>query len=120
MVTTLVQKAIAEGDVGDHYDPEDVAKMLVALWVGIRRITDLDQPAHYLDNLQKVWILALPSFTNPVRIDYFTQFINRRHALAVKKVSAEALSTITPSTGQGPWRPGPVLKRPAKGSSTPR
>ena len=37
-------------------DPDDVAKMLVALWVGIRRISDLDQPEHYLDNLQKAWI----------------------------------------------------------------
>jgi TetR/AcrR family transcriptional regulator, transcriptional repressor for nem operon len=26
--------------------------------------------------------VALPSFTNPDRIDYFTQFIQRRHALA--------------------------------------
>ncbi len=88
-VTTLIQKAVTDGDVVDHHDPEDIAKMLVALWVGIRQISDLDQPEHHLDNLQNAWILALPSFTNPDRIDYFTQFIKRRHALAVKKVSAE-------------------------------
>jgi len=82
LVTTLIQRAVADGDVVDHHDPEDIAKMLVALWVGTRRISDLDQPEHYLDNLQKAWILALPSFTNPDRIDYFTQFIKRRHALA--------------------------------------
>jgi len=92
LVTTLIHKAVTEGDVIDHHDPEDIAKMLVALWVGMRRISDLDQPEHYLDNLQKAWTLALPSFTNPDRIDYFTQFIKRRHALAVKKVCAEALS----------------------------
>ena len=92
LVTTLIQKAVTEGDVVDHHDPEDIAKMLVALWVGVRRISDLDQPEDYLGNLQIAWILALPSFTNPDRIDYFTQFIKRRHALAVKKVSAEALS----------------------------
>jgi hypothetical protein len=91
-VTTLIQKAVTEGDVVDHIDPEDVAKMLVALWVGMRRISDLDQPERYLDNLQKAWMLALPSFTAPDRIDYFTQFIKRRHALAVKKVSAEPLA----------------------------
>ena len=91
-VTTLIQKAVTDGDVVDHADPEDIAKMLVALWVGIRRISDLDQPERYLDNLQKAWILALPSFTNPDRIDYFTQFIKRRHTLAVNKVSAQALS----------------------------
>src|SRR5271155_5669664 len=87
-VATLIQKAVTEGDVIDHDDPEDIAKMLVALWVGTRRISDLDQPEHYLDNLSKAWILALPSFTNPDRIDYFTQFIKRRYTLAMKKVSA--------------------------------
>ena len=81
-VTTLIQKAITEGDIVDHHDPEDIAKMLVALWVGIRRISDLDGLKHYLDNLEKAWILALPSFTNPDRIDYFTQFIKRRQVLA--------------------------------------
>ena len=91
-VTTLIQKAVTDGDVVDHTDPQDIAKMLVALWVGTRRISDLDQPEHYLDNLSKAWILTLPSFTNPDRIDYFTQFIKRRHTLAMKKVSAQALS----------------------------
>ena len=91
-VTTLIQKAATEGDIVDHHDPEDIAKMLVALWVGVRRISDLDQPEDYLGNLQIAWILALPSFTNPDRIDYFTQFIKRRHALAVKKVAAKPLS----------------------------
>jgi TetR/AcrR family transcriptional regulator, transcriptional repressor for nem operon len=81
-VTTLIKKAVTEGDVIDQHDPEDIAKMLVALWVGIRRTSNLDQPEEYLDNLQKAWILALPSFTNPDRIGYFTQFIQRRHALA--------------------------------------
>lgn len=91
-VTRLVKDAIAEGDVIERLDPEDVAKMLVALWVGIRRISDADRPEQHLDNLQRAWILALPSFTNSDRIDYFVQFIKRRHSLAVKKVAAEPLS----------------------------
>jgi TetR/AcrR family transcriptional regulator, transcriptional repressor for nem operon len=93
LVTTLIQKAVTEGDVVDHHDPEDIAKMLVALWVGIRRISDPDQPEQRLDNLQKAWILALPSFTNLDRIDYFTQFITRHHALAVRKVSRSGALT---------------------------
>ena len=91
-VTTLIGKAVTEGDVVDQHDPEDIAKMLVALWAGVRRISDLDQPKNHLDNLQNAWILVLPSFTNPDRIDYFTQFIKRRHALAVKKVCATVLA----------------------------
>jgi TetR/AcrR family transcriptional regulator, transcriptional repressor for nem operon len=89
-ITTLIRKAVAEGDNVEHHDPEDIAKMLVALWVGIRRISNPDQPENHLDNLQKAWTLALPSFTKPDRIDYFTQFIKRRHAFATKKVSIQA------------------------------
>ncbi|HTY33774.1 TetR/AcrR family transcriptional regulator [Mycobacterium sp.] len=81
-VTTLIQRAVAEGDVIDRHEPEDIARMLVALWVGIRRTSNLDEPEVYLDNLLKTWIVALPSFTNPDRIGYFTQFIQRRHVLA--------------------------------------
>jgi len=92
VVTTLIQKAISEGDVADDDDPEDIAKMLVALWAGVRRIDDPDQPESHLGNLKTVWVLALPSFTNPDRIDYFTQFIRRRHALALNKLSAEPRS----------------------------
>jgi TetR/AcrR family transcriptional regulator, transcriptional repressor for nem operon len=91
-VTTLIQRAVTEGDVVDQHDPEDIAKMLVALWVGVRRTSNLDKPEHYLDDLQKAWTLALTGIANPDRIDYFTQFIQRRHALAVKKVSGEAVS----------------------------
>jgi TetR/AcrR family transcriptional regulator, transcriptional repressor for nem operon len=91
-VVTLIQKAVTEGDVIDQRDPEDIAKVLLALWVGIRRITNLDEPEQYLEDLKKAWVLLLPSFTNPDRIGYFTQFIQRRHALAVKKVSTEELS----------------------------
>jgi TetR/AcrR family transcriptional regulator, transcriptional repressor for nem operon len=90
-VSTLIQKAITEGDVNEDRDPVDVAKMLVALMVGIRRVSEPDQPEQHLDNLQRVWILALPSFTNSDRIDYFTQFIKRRYSLALKKIVAEPL-----------------------------
>ncbi len=106
-VTTLIQKAVTDGDVVDHIDPEDIAKMLVALWVGTRRISDLDQPERYLDNLQKAWMLALPSFTYPDRIDYFSQFIKRRHALALSNISTERPSldlhaTAAPSAHTDP------------------
>ena len=60
-ITTLIQKAVTEGDVVDHDDPEDIAKMLVALWVGIRRISDLDQPERHLDNLQNCLLYTSPS-----------------------------------------------------------
>ncbi len=97
-VTPLIQRAVTEGDVVDQHDPEDIAKMVVALWEGVRKTTNLDRSEQYLDNLQKAWTVVLPSFTNPDRVDYFTQFIQRRHTAAVKKVSAEALSVDLQAT----------------------
>jgi TetR/AcrR family transcriptional regulator, transcriptional repressor for nem operon len=83
-VTMLIERAAAEGDVIDQHDPADIAKMLVALWIGIRRTSNLDRPEDYLDNLRRIWTLVLPCFTNPDRIDYFTEFIERRQALTGK------------------------------------
>lgn len=85
--TALIHDAVTEGDVVDHHDADDIARMIVALWLGTRRISDTDHPAQFVENLRRAWVLALPSFTNPDRVDYFTQFINRRHALAVKNLS---------------------------------
>jgi TetR/AcrR family transcriptional regulator, transcriptional repressor for nem operon len=92
LVTALIEKAAAEGDVVDQQNLADIAKMVVALWEGIRRTSDLDQPEDYLNDFKTAWMLALTSFTNPDRINYFTKFMERRHVLAVRKVSAEALS----------------------------
>jgi TetR/AcrR family transcriptional repressor of nem operon len=97
-VITLIEKAAAEGDVIDEQDPADIAQMLVALWVGVRRISNPDQPEDYLDNFKKAWMLSLPSFTNPDRLDYFKKFMERRHALAMRKVCSEPLSFDLPVT----------------------
>jgi TetR/AcrR family transcriptional regulator, transcriptional repressor for nem operon len=88
-VVTLIERAVAEGDIVEQQNPADIAKMLVALWEGVRRISNLDNAEDYLDNFEKAWALALPSFTNPDRIDYFMKFMKRRHALAVREVSTE-------------------------------
>jgi AcrR family transcriptional regulator len=97
-VIPLIQRAVTEGDIIDQHDPEDIAKMVVALWEGVRKTSNLDRPEHYLNDLQKAWTVVLPSFTSPDRVDYFTQFIQRRHTAAVKKVSAEALSVDLDAT----------------------
>jgi AcrR family transcriptional regulator len=101
-VATAVRTAVNEGDVTDRHDPVDIAKMLIALWVGIRRTSNLDEPKDYLDNLQNGLVLALPSFANPDRIDYLVQFVERRHELAMKKTCAEALSFDLHATASAP------------------
>ncbi|MDD4866448.1 MAG: TetR/AcrR family transcriptional regulator [Mycobacterium sp.] len=100
-VGTLIERAVAEGDIVERHKPEDIATMLVALWTGIQRISDLDQPERYFDNLRIAWTQALGCVTNPDRAEYFDQFIQRRHALAMKMVSVGAppeLSTAAAGT----------------------
>lgn len=84
----VVQRAIAEGDVIDQRDPMDISRMLLSLYAGIRQIGDLDKPDQYFDDLEKTWMLALPGFANPDRIDYLSQFIRRRTTLAKAKARA--------------------------------
>ena len=79
----LVERGIAEGDVIEGSDPEDVSRMLVSLYMGVRQTTDPDNPYRYLDDLAKVLALALPGFTKPDRVSYFTEFIRRRIVIAV-------------------------------------
>jgi TetR/AcrR family transcriptional regulator, transcriptional repressor for nem operon len=90
----FVQRGIAEGDVIDGTDPEDVSRQLVSLYLGMRQTSSLDDPQQYLGDLQKVWTLAMPGFVNPDRIDYFGQFIGRRKAIAVKSMPVHAQRAV--------------------------
>jgi TetR/AcrR family transcriptional repressor of nem operon len=85
----FVQRAIADGDVIDGTDPEDVSRQLVSLYLGLRQTSNLDDPQPYLSDLEQIWALAMPGFVNPDRIDYFGQFIGRRTALAVKNMPVQ-------------------------------
>ncbi|CAJ1501857.1 TetR/AcrR family transcriptional regulator [[Mycobacterium] holstebronense] len=80
-------RAITEGDVLDR-DPQDVARMMVALYLGLRQAGNLDEPEQFLRELERVWSVVLPSVVPADRIDYFVQFVRRRTALAVKTTAA--------------------------------
>lgn len=79
----LVEHAVAEGDVIGGTDPEAVSRLLVSLFMGIRQTVDPDMPQLYLGDLEKAWALAIRSFGNPDRLEYFTQYVRRRTAIAV-------------------------------------
>ena len=84
----LGQQAIVEGDVSEAAEAEDISRMLVALYIGTRATSNLDLPEQYLGNVEKAWAVALSAFAQPAKLDYFTQFIRRRTALAIKNSSA--------------------------------
>ncbi len=91
-LSAVTERAIAEGDVLDR-DPRDVARMMVALYLGLRQAGNLDEPEQFLRELERVWSVVLPSVVPADRIDYFVQFVRRRTALAVK-TTAVAKSAV--------------------------
>jgi TetR/AcrR family transcriptional regulator, transcriptional repressor for nem operon len=89
----IVERAIAEGDILDERDPQDVGRLLVSTYMGLRQASDLDEAERFLLHLEKAWALLLPGLVRPDRIDYFRQFTRRRTAIAIGSTSALAGSS---------------------------
>lgn len=90
--SAVARRAVAEGDVLEECDPEDVGRQLVSLYMGLRQTSNLEKPDQFLADLEKAWILALPGFAKPDRLDYLTQFVKRRVAHAMKNTSQRPAS----------------------------
>src|SRR6201996_2430430 len=83
----IAQRGIGEGDIIEQGDPEDVGRLLVSIYVGMRQASDLNEPVQLLSDFGKAVATVLRGIVQPDRIDYFTQFVKRRTALAIKAVS---------------------------------
>lgn len=83
----IAQRAIDEGDLLEGRDADDVARLLVAMYVGIRQTSDLDEPQAFLSRLVNAWDVVLPGIARPERLSYLTQFARRRGAQALKRAS---------------------------------
>jgi TetR/AcrR family transcriptional regulator, transcriptional repressor for nem operon len=83
----IAQRGIAEGDIVDQADPEDIGRLLVSIFVGMRQASNLDEPMQLLSDFGKALSTVLGGIVQPDRIDYFAQFVKRRTALAIKAVS---------------------------------
>jgi hypothetical protein len=64
------------------------------MYLGLRQTSNLAEPEQFLRDLENMWTLALPGFVNPDRIDYLTQFIKRRTAVAQKKATPLAADAL--------------------------
>jgi TetR/AcrR family transcriptional regulator, transcriptional repressor for nem operon len=89
-LTAIADRAIAEGDILDECAPQDVARLVVSTYMGLRQTSKLDEPERFLAHLEKTWGLLLPGIVRPERIGYFRQFIRRRTAIAIGSTSALA------------------------------
>jgi TetR/AcrR family transcriptional regulator, transcriptional repressor for nem operon len=82
-LATAAERAVAEGDVDQHCDPVDLARLIVSLHLGLRQTSNLDEPERFLAELEKSWVMVLNGILQPDRIDYFRQFVRRRTVLAI-------------------------------------
>lgn len=88
-LSVVAERAIAEGDVVDS-DPQDVSRMLIALYLGLRQAGELDEPEQFLRQLERGFMTVLPGLVPGGRLDYFLQFTRRRTALAIKSTTANS------------------------------
>jgi TetR/AcrR family transcriptional repressor of nem operon len=92
-LTAIADRAIAEGDVLDECEPQDVGRLIVSIYMGLRQTSNFDEPQQFLSDLEKTWALLLPGVVRADRIDYFRQFIRRRTSIAISSTSALASSS---------------------------
>jgi TetR/AcrR family transcriptional regulator, transcriptional repressor for nem operon len=85
--TDIAKRAAEEGDLLQSADPAALSNLLVALYAGIRQISDLSSPEGYLRNIQGLWLQVLSGFVHPDRLGYFAQFIRRRTSFAIKNAN---------------------------------
>jgi TetR/AcrR family transcriptional regulator, transcriptional repressor for nem operon len=79
----VVEKAIADGDIDKGCSPPDVGRLIVSLHMGLRQTSNLDEPDRFLLDLERSWALVLTGILQTERIEYFSQFVRRRTALAI-------------------------------------
>jgi AcrR family transcriptional regulator len=87
MLGEIAGRGIREGDIVDRADPEDIGRLLVSIYMGLRQASSLDDPVILLGDYQKALSTVLHGIVQPDKIDYFAQFLKRRTALAIKAVS---------------------------------
>lgn len=84
----VLQRAVAEGDVVENCEPEDLGRLVVSMYLGLCQASNLDDSKRFLLDLEKAWCLVLPGIVPSERLGYFRQFLRRRAALAVSATSA--------------------------------
>jgi AcrR family transcriptional regulator len=83
----FAREAIEEGDITQEHEPDSIARLLVSTYLGLRQTTDLSEPEQFLRSLERVWAMLLPGFAEPNRIGYLSQFVTRRTAVAIKRLT---------------------------------
>ena len=62
------RRAVGEGDIVEERDPDDIARLLVSMYMGLRQTSNFAEPERFLHDLEMGWALVLPGFANPDRL----------------------------------------------------
>jgi TetR/AcrR family transcriptional regulator, transcriptional repressor for nem operon len=87
LLSEIAGRAIREGDIIEHSDPDDIGRLLVSIYMGMRQASKLDEPVLLLSDFEKAFSTVLRALVQPDRMNYFTQFLRRRTALAIKAIA---------------------------------
>jgi TetR/AcrR family transcriptional regulator, transcriptional repressor for nem operon len=90
LIGEIAGRGISEGDIIQVGDPEDIGRLLVSIYMGLRQASSLDEPVVLLGDFEKAVSTVLRGIVQPDRLGYFSQFLKRRTALAIKAVAVPA------------------------------
>jgi len=90
LIGEIAGRGITEGDIIQVGDPEDIGRLLVSIYMGLRQASSLDEPVVLLGDFEKALSTVLRGIVQPDRLGYFSQFLKRRTALAIKAVALPA------------------------------
>lgn len=83
----IIGKAVNEGDILEQKDPEDIARLLVSMYIGLRQTSNLAKPDLFVHDVERAWAMMLPGFVKADRVDYLTEFVKRRATAAIKRAT---------------------------------
>ena len=84
-LAVVTRQAVEEGDIAARSDPEDIARLVVSMYMGLRQTSNLAAPEKFLHDLETAWAMTLPGIVKRDRIDYLTEFTKRRTSVAIKR-----------------------------------
>jgi TetR/AcrR family transcriptional regulator, transcriptional repressor for nem operon len=87
LLEQIGERGIREGDIVEHGNPQDIGRLLVSIYMGMRQASRLDEPVVLLTDLEKALSTVLRAIVQPDRMNYFAQFVKRRTALAIKAIT---------------------------------
>ncbi|MEB3980319.1 TetR/AcrR family transcriptional regulator [Mycobacterium sp. 663a-19] len=103
-VAAEARRAITEGDLREHVDPEMVSESIIGAMFGTRLVfnaksgNDVAAGGGLTGRLTQIWELLLPGIAVEASLSYFQQFLHREALRHAKVAVARDDATVEPAT----------------------